>query len=86
MISNQLNIINGNDPEIAALQKLGNRIKTLRMNAGHYHYEKFAYQISVGRILLRRVELGGNVNYKNLLKIIKGLGVTPAEFFSEGLD
>jgi transcriptional regulator with XRE-family HTH domain len=86
MISNQLNVIEGIDPEVDALRKLGNRVKTLRMQAGHYHYEKFAYQNNIGRILLRRVETGGNVNYKNLLKIIKALGVTPSEFFSEGLD
>ena len=86
MISNQLNVIEGIDPEVDALRKLGNRVKTLRMTAGHYHYEKFAYQNDLGRILLRRVETGGNVNYKNLLKIIKALGVTPSEFFSEGLD
>ena len=86
MISNHLNIIEGNDPEVDALKKLGNRVKTLRQKGGHFHYEKFAYRNNIGRILLRRVELGGNVNYKNLLKIIRALGVTPAEFFSEGFD
>ncbi|MEO8947185.1 MAG: XRE family transcriptional regulator [Mucilaginibacter sp.] len=86
MISNQLNKIEGLDPEADALIKLGNRIKTLRIKAGHHHYEKFAYQNNIGRILLRRVELGGNVNYKNLLKIIKALGIRPSDFFSEGLD
>lgn len=86
MISNQLNVIEGIDPEADALKKLGNRIKTLRMKAGHHHYEKFAGKNNIGRILLRRVELGGNVNYKNLLKIISALGTTPTEFFSEGFD
>jgi len=86
MISNQLNIIEGIDAEIDALRKLGNRIKTLRMKAGHHHYEKFAFQNDIGRILLRRCELGGNVRYSSLLKIICALGVTPAEFFSEGFD
>jgi len=85
MISNQLNIIEGKDPEIDALKKLGNRIKNLRLKSGNDHYEKFAYRNNIGRILLRRAELGGNINYKNLLKI-KALGVTPAEFFSEGFD
>lgn len=86
MISNKLNAIEGINPEADALKKLGNRIKTLRIKAGHHHYEKFAFQNNIGRILLRRVELGGNVKYNNLLKIIRALGVTPAEFFSEGLD
>lgn len=85
MISNQLNVLTGSDPEADALLKLGNRVKTLRMQAGHYNYEKFAYQNNIGRILLRRVETGGNVNYKNLLKVINALGVTPSEFFAEGI-
>ena len=86
MISNRLNIIEGNSPEADALKKLGNRIKTLRINAGHLNYEKFAYKIGVGRILLRRAKLGGNVRYSSLLKIINGLGGSPSEFFSEGID
>lgn len=86
MISNQLNILKVNDPERDLLNKLGNRIKTLRLKAGHNHYEKFAFQNDIGRILLRRVELGSNVNFNNLFKIIKALDVTPAEFFSEGFD
>ncbi|MES2267563.1 MAG: helix-turn-helix domain-containing protein [Bacteroidota bacterium] len=86
MISNKLNVIEGIDPEADALKKLGNRIKTLRMKAGHQHYEKFAGQHGIGRILLRRVELGGNVKFNSLLNIINALGVTPAEFFSEGFD
>ena len=86
MISNQLNNIEGLDPEADALKKLGNRIKTLRIKADHHHYEKFAYQNNIGRILLRRAELGGNINYKNLLKIIKALEVSPSEFFSDGFD
>ncbi len=79
-------MIEGIDPEADALKKLGNRIKTLRMKAGHQHYEKFAGQHGIGRILLRRVELGGNVKFNSLLNIINALGVTPAEFFSEGFD
>jgi hypothetical protein len=86
MISNQLNNINGIDPEADALKKLGNRIKSLRIKTGHYKFEKFAYQHGIGRILFRRAELGGNITYKNLLKIIGALGVSPAEFFREGFD
>ncbi|MCR8560304.1 XRE family transcriptional regulator [Mucilaginibacter sp. BJC16-A38] len=86
MISNQLNIITGSDPEQDTLKKLGNRVKTLRIKAGHQHYEKFAFQNNIGRILLRRCELGGNVKFSSLLRIINALGVTPAEFFSKGFD
>jgi hypothetical protein len=86
MISNKLNLIDGIDADIDALKKLGNRIKTMRLKAGHHHYEKFAGKHDIGRILLRRAELGGNIKFISLLKIIKALGVTPAEFFSEGFE
>jgi hypothetical protein len=42
MISNQLNVIEGIDPEVDALRKLGNRVKTRLIRGGHYHYEKLA--------------------------------------------
>lgn len=45
MISNKLNKIEGIDPEADARIKLGNRIKTLRIKAGHHYYEKFATKI-----------------------------------------
>ena len=86
MFSNSFNIIEGVDSEADTLKKLGNHIKTLRMKAGYDHYEKFAFQNNIGRILLRRAELGGNVKFTSLLKIIAALKVSPAEFFSEGFD
>ena len=32
------------------LLKLGNRVKTLRLKAGHHHYERFAYEHDISRI------------------------------------
>lgn len=86
MKSNQLNIIDGRDPINDQLKKLGNRIKTLRIKSGHLNYERFAYENNIGRLLLRRCELGSNLTYKNLLKVTNALKVTLEEFFSEGFD
>lgn len=86
MISNQLNILSGLDPDADLLKKIGNRIKTLRIRAGHLNYEKFAYRNGLGRMLLRRAETGANINVTNLLKIIAALGVTLPQFFEEGFD
>jgi transcriptional regulator with XRE-family HTH domain len=86
MISNQLNHIEGIDPDMDALKKLGNRIKTLRTESGHLSYEKFAHQNQIGRMLLRRAETGANINYKTLVRIFRALKVTPAAFFSQGFD
>jgi transcriptional regulator with XRE-family HTH domain len=86
MISNKLNIIEGIDSDADTLKKLGNRIKTLRIKAGYHHYEQFAGKHQIGRILLRRAELGGNIRFSSLLKVIHALGTTPAEFFNEGFE
>jgi transcriptional regulator with XRE-family HTH domain len=86
MISNQPNLIDGIDPVADALKTLGNRIKSLRIAAGHLNYEKFAYRNNIGRMLLRRAELGSNINYHSLLRIIKALDVSLADFFAEGFD
>ena len=86
MISNHLNTIEGLDPETDMLKKIGNRIKTLRIRAGHLNYEKFAFQNNIGRMLLRRAEKGSNINVNNLLRIINALGMTLPEFFGDGFD
>jgi hypothetical protein len=65
---------------------LGNRIKSLRIKAGHLDYERFAHNNNIGRMQLRRHELGKNLNYTSLLKVIKGLNITITEFFSAGFD
>ena len=56
------------------------------MEAGFHHYEKFAFQHDIGRIQLRRAELGANIKFSSLLKILEALDVSLAEFFSEGFE
>ena len=68
------------------LIKLGNRIKQLRIKAGYTNYEYFAYDHEISRTQYGRYERGEDLRYKSLLKVIRALGVTPAEFFSEGFD
>jgi hypothetical protein len=86
MISNQLNIVEGTGSERDALLKLGNRVKTLRLKAGYQNYERFAYENNIARLTLRRCELGGNIKFSSLLKIIQALGASPKDFFSEGFE
>ena len=86
MISNQLNTIEGTDLEQDTLRKLGNRVKTLRMQAGHHHYERFAHENNISRLTLRRCENGGNIKFSSLLKIIYALNISAANFFSEGFE
>lgn len=68
------------------LDKLAKRIKSLRIAKGYTSYEVFAFENSINRVQYGRYEKGGDLRYTSLLKVIKALDMTPAEFFSEGFD
>lgn len=68
------------------LIKLGNRIKELRIKKGYTNYETFAYENDLPRAQYGRYEKGEDLKYSSLLKVIKALGITPKEFFSEGFE
>lgn len=68
------------------LKKLGARIKALRIKKGYTNYENFAFEHDIPRAQFGRYERGEDLRYSSLLKVIRALGVTPKEFFSEGFD
>lgn len=68
------------------LQKLAKRIRNLRKERGYTNYEYFAYDVGISRAQYGKYEAGANIKFNTLLKIIKGLGMTVEEFFSEGFD
>jgi transcriptional regulator with XRE-family HTH domain len=68
------------------LKKLGERIKSLRLKRGYTNYENFAYDNDIPRAQYGRYENGQDIRYSSLAKVIKALGVTMEEFFSEGFD
>ncbi len=68
------------------LQKLGNRIKELRIKKGYSNYEYFAYEHNLARAQYGKYETGGNIQFDTLVKIITALDMTVTEFFSEGFD
>jgi transcriptional regulator with XRE-family HTH domain len=72
----------------AFLQKLSKRIKTVRKSSGFNSYELFSYDIEISRTGMAKYESGNydDIRMRTLLKIIDGLGMTPAEFFAEGFD
>ena len=82
---NQMNELTG-DPEKDELLLLANRIKELRLRAGHLHYEKFALGNGIARAQYRVYDLGGNITYTNLRRVMRALKVSPAEFFSAGFN
>jgi len=68
------------------LTKLGDRIKSLRIAKGYTNYENFAFEHDIPRAQYGRYERGEDLRYSSLLKVIKAFGMTPKEFFSEGIE
>lgn len=68
------------------LEKLAKRIKSLRIKKGYSNYETFAYDNDLPRAQYGRYEQGQDLRYTSLIKVVKALGVTMEEFFSEGFE
>jgi len=68
------------------IKKLANRIRELRQEKGYSNYESFAYKNNLPRAQYGRYEKGEDLKYSSLLKVIRALGVTPKDFFSEGFE
>lgn len=68
------------------LKKLADRIRSLRIKKGYSNYENFAYEHDIARAQYGKYEKGEDLRYSSLLRVIRALGVTPKEFFSEGFD
>jgi transcriptional regulator with XRE-family HTH domain len=68
------------------LKRLADRIRELRQEKGYTNYENFAYVNDLPRAQYGRYEKGEDLKYSSLLKVIRALGVSVKEFFSEGFD
>lgn len=68
------------------LKKLADRIRSLRIKKGYSNYENFAFENDIARAQYGKYEKGEDLRYSSLLRVIRALGVTPKEFFSEGFD
>lgn len=68
------------------LRRLGDRIRALRIKKGYSNYESFAYDHNIARAQYGKYENGENLRYTSLLRVIKALGVSVQEFFSEGFE
>lgn len=66
------------------LEKLGARIKDLRIKAGYTSHEKFANDVEISRGQYWNYEQGANMNFLTLIKIINFHNITLEEFFEEG--
>ena len=68
------------------LKKLGERIRSLRIERGYTSHEIFAYEHNLPRAQYGRYERGEDLKYSSLLKIVKAFKMTLQEFFSEGFN
>ncbi|MCT4327748.1 helix-turn-helix domain-containing protein [Chryseobacterium indologenes] len=68
------------------LQKLGKRIKQIRIDKGYSSYEYFAYEHNISRAQYGRYEKGEDLRFSSLAKVIHAFGMTMDEFFSEGFE
>lgn len=68
------------------LQKLGKRIKQIRIAKGYSSYEYFAYEHNISRAQYGRYEKGEDLRFSTLAKVIHAFGMTIDEFFSEGFE
>lgn len=74
---------NKDNPDI---QKLAARIRALRKAQGYSNADFFAYEKEITRSQYARYELGEDIRFSSLMKLIKAFGMTPKEFFSEGFE
>lgn len=68
------------DPRII---QIAEKLKRLRIEAGHTNYETFSWDSGIGRMQYWRMEKGNNFNFTSLLKILDAHGMSLSEFFSD---
>ena len=68
------------------LQKLGNRIKQLRIQAGYTSYEYFAYEHNISRAQFGRYEQGQDLRFSSLVRVVNAFGISMKDFFEEGFE
>lgn len=68
------------------LQKIGERIKEIRIAKGYSSYEYFAYENQIPRSQYWRHEKGKDMKLTSLIKILKGFDMTFEEFFKDFSD
>jgi transcriptional regulator with XRE-family HTH domain len=66
------------------LQKLGKRLRDLRIQKGYTSLEIFAYEHGFGRAQYGRYELGKDLQFTTLVRLVNCFDMSLEEFFQEG--
>lgn len=68
------------------LENLSKRLRELRIEKGYTNYEQFAFDNEIPRAQYGRYENGSDLRFSSLVKVLKALDISLAEFFSKGFD
>lgn len=68
------------------LQKLGNRLRSIRKAKGYTNYENFAFEHGINRVQYGRYENGADLRFSSLVKLVSAFDMTLEEFFAEGFE
>jgi len=68
------------------LERLGKRMRELRISKGFTNYEQFAFEHELPRAQYGRYEQGQDLRFSSLLKVVKAFDMTLEAFFAEGFD
>ncbi|MCA6364000.1 MAG: helix-turn-helix transcriptional regulator [Bacteroidetes bacterium] len=69
-----------------AIVQLGKRIRDLRKAAGYSSHETFAYEHNIARAQYLAYEHGRDLQFSNLLRIVRAHRMSLADFFAEGFE
>lgn len=72
------------DKDVAAtMQKVGERLRQLRIAKGYTSQETFAYEKNINRVQYARYERGEDIRLSTLISVLGALGVSLQDFFGE---
>ena len=68
------------------MEAYGKRLKAMRKAKGYTNYERFAYLHDIGRAQYGKYEKGADMRLSTFFRVMRAMGITPTEFFSEGFE
>jgi len=72
------------DEQQRVIQKIGKRLKELRLERGHSSYEIFAFENEIDRSQYGKYERGADLRISTLVKLLLALDISIEDFFSMG--
>lgn len=72
------------DEQQRVIERIGARLKELRLEKGHSSYEVFAFENDIDRSQYGKYERGADMRITSLVKVLRALDVSIEEFFGEG--